>query len=371
MQPAYQGIDSVYKSKADNKDIRDLLERLVPQAKAQMVDFSKQFKGRTEQETCKKIFDYIRNNFTYLADGEEQIIKLPSALLKKKVGDCKSYSLFTSSILENLGIPYSFIYTSYNSNPIPGHVYVMTENGCIIDAVYGIFNQEKKPIYKYKKNMNVRYMDYYADLDALLEIYQPDMPVNLVAHSMGGNVACTYAGIRPQRVARLVSLEGFGMGRTAPDQAAGRYQQWLDELRAPPRFNSYTSFDAVAARLKKNNRRLTDEQAHFLAQHWAKQTGPAEVTLRSDPKHKFVNPVLTRLEELLACWRQVTAPVLWVAGDETNGRGWRTDSVQQLAERKAAFRDFREIKLQDCGHMMHHDQPVKLAAIIEGFLARH
>ena len=213
--------------------------------------------------------------------------------------------------------------------------------------------------------------DYYADLDALLEIYQPDMPVNLVAHSMGGNVACTYAGIRPQRVARLVSLEGFGMGRTAPDQATGRYQQWLDELRAPPRFNSYTSFDAVAARLKKNNRRLTDEQAHFLAQHWAKQTGPTEVTLRSDPKHKFVNPVLTRLEELLACWRQVTAPVLWVAGDETNGRGWRTDSVQQLAERKAAFRDFREIKLQDCGHMMHHDQPVKLAAIIEEFLTRH
>ena len=213
--------------------------------------------------------------------------------------------------------------------------------------------------------------DYYADLDALLEIYQPDMPVNLVAHSMGGNVACTYAGIRPQRVARLVSLEGFGMGRTAPDQATGRYQQWLDELRAPPRFNSYTSFDAVAARLKKNNRRLTDEQAHFLAQHWAKQTGPTEVTLRSDPKHKFVNPVLTRLEELLACWRQVTAPVLWVTGDETNGRGWRTDSVQQLAERKAAFRDFREIELQDCGHMMHHDQPVKLAAIIEEFLTRH
>lgn len=158
MQPAYQGIDSVYKSKADNKDIRDLLEKLVPKAKAQMVDFSKQFKGRTEQETCKKIFDYLKNNFTYVADGEEQIIKLPSALLKKKVGDCKSYSLFTSGILENLGIPYYFVYVSYNINPIPGHVYVTTNDGCIIDAVYGIFNQEKKPIYKYKKNMNVRYM---------------------------------------------------------------------------------------------------------------------------------------------------------------------------------------------------------------------
>jgi hypothetical protein len=158
MKPKFEGIDSVYKSKADNKDIRDLLERLVPKAKSQMIEFSKQFKGRTEQETCKKIFDYLKNNFTYVADGEEQIIKLPSALLKKKVGDCKSYSLFTSAILENLGIPYSFIYTSYNNNPIPGHVYVTTENGCIIDAVYGIFNQEKKPNYKYKKNMNVRYM---------------------------------------------------------------------------------------------------------------------------------------------------------------------------------------------------------------------
>ena len=158
MKPKFEGIDSVYKSKADNKDIRDLLERLVSKAKAQMVEFCQQFKGRTEQETCKKIFDYLKNNFTYVADGEEQIIKLPSALLNKKVGDCKSYSLFTSGILENLGIPYHFVYASYTTNPIPGHFYVTTDKGCIIDAVYGIFNKEKKPNYKYKKNMNVRYM---------------------------------------------------------------------------------------------------------------------------------------------------------------------------------------------------------------------
>jgi hypothetical protein len=156
--PSFQGIDVVYKSQADNKDIRDLLVNLVPQAKAQMVEFSKSFRGRNSKETCKKIFDYIKNNFTYVADGGEQIIKLPSALLKKKVGDCKSYSLFTASILENLKIPYKFVYTSYNSNPIPQHVYVITEDGCIIDAVYGIFNKEKKPTYRYTQDMNVRYM---------------------------------------------------------------------------------------------------------------------------------------------------------------------------------------------------------------------
>jgi len=158
MKPQFEGIDAVYKSKADNKDIRDLLVKLVPKAKRQMVTFSQQFKGRTQQETCKKIFDYLKSNFTYVADGNEQIIKLPSALLRKRVGDCKSYSLFTASILENLKIPYKFVYTSYSSNPIPQHVYVVTENGCIIDAVYGIFNEEKKPTYKYIQDMNVRYM---------------------------------------------------------------------------------------------------------------------------------------------------------------------------------------------------------------------
>ncbi len=135
MQPAFQGIDVTYKSRADNKDIRDLLFSLVPEARAQMVKMSKQFRGRNEEETCRKIFDYIKANFQYSADGKEQVIKLPSALLKYKVGDCKSYALFTAAILENLKIPYKFVFTSYNSNPIPGHVYVTTDGGCIIDVV--------------------------------------------------------------------------------------------------------------------------------------------------------------------------------------------------------------------------------------------
>lgn len=158
MKPRFQGIDNVYKTKADNKDIRDLLEKLVPEATKQMSSFAQQFRGATQEQTCRNIFNYIKNNFRYVADQEEQIIKLPSALLRKKVGDCKSYSLFTASILSNLGIPYHFVYASYNDNPIPHHVYVETENGCKIDVVYGIFNKEKKAKYKYKKNMNVRYM---------------------------------------------------------------------------------------------------------------------------------------------------------------------------------------------------------------------
>jgi hypothetical protein len=168
MNVPFEGIDKVYKSQADNKDIRDLLMSLVPKARKQMKDQAAKFRGRNERETCKRIFDYLKNNFTYVADGGEQIIKLPSALLRYKTGDCKSYSLFTSAILENLKIPYKFVYASYNTNPVPGHVYVVTESGCIIDAVYGKFNEEKTPTYKYSQNMNVRYMgsiDSYSTND--------------------------------------------------------------------------------------------------------------------------------------------------------------------------------------------------------------
>ena len=126
----------------------------------------------------------------------------------------------------------------------------------------------------------------------------------------------------------------------------------------------------MAARLHKNNPRLTAEKARFLAQHWAQQADSGEIILRFDPRHKIVNPVMNRVEELIACWQRITCPTLWVVTNEVDPRNWRKDSPAQLLERKQAFRNFTEALLDDSGHMMHHDQPQKLAAIIEAFLLR-
>ena len=214
------------------------------------------------------------------------------------------------------------------------------------------------------------FQDYYADLDALLDIYSPGTPTKVVGHSMGGNIACTYSGIRPGRVEKLISLEGFGAGRGKPEIAPGRYERWLNDLKEPPALRPYASFDAVAERLRKNNRRLTEDKAQFLARHWAQQSDNGEIILRFDPRHKIVNPVMNRVEELIACWQRVTCPVLWVMTNEVDPRNWRKDTPAQLQERKQAFRDFSETLLEDSGHMMHHDQPQKLATIIEEFLLR-
>lgn len=208
--------------------------------------------------------------------------------------------------------------------------------------------------------------DYIADLDLLLDHIEPN-PVNLVGHSLGGNVASVYAGVKPARVAKLVNLEGFGMQATRPEQAPKRYARWLEELRDPSRLRPYASFAALADRLQQGNSRLSREKAGFLARHWGREEG-AGVVLRGDPAHKIVNPVLYRYEEVRACWQQVAAPVLWVdaAGSDTLKRIGL--DAEQHAERRAAFRNLTYETVQDAGHMLHHDQPEAVARLIEGFL---
>ena len=210
--------------------------------------------------------------------------------------------------------------------------------------------------------------DYIADLDRLLERIQPGAPVDLVGHSLGGNVAALYAGVRPERIARLVNLEGFGMQRTHHDQAPGRYAMWLDELRDPPQLKSYAGFAALADRLQKNNPRLRRDRAQFLAQHWGRLADDGQVVLRGDPAHKIINPVLYRYEEARACWQAIRAPVLWVDAAESEIPKRMKLGAEDYADRRNAHRDLRYVTVENAGHMLHHDQPERVAGLIGEFL---
>lgn len=211
--------------------------------------------------------------------------------------------------------------------------------------------------------------DYLADLDVLLRHIEPATAVNLVGHSLGGNVAAMYAGVQPQRVAKLANLEGFGMAPTRSEQAPKRYARWLEELRDPPGLRPYTNFAALEDRLMQGNPRLAREKAHFLARHWGRDNEDGTVTLRSDPAHKIINPVLYRYEEVRACWEQVQAPVLWVDAAEsvTLKRIGLTEA--QHAERRAVFKNLRYETVPEAGHMLHHDQPEAVARLLEAFFA--
>jgi pimeloyl-ACP methyl ester carboxylesterase len=213
--------------------------------------------------------------------------------------------------------------------------------------------------------------DYLGDLDALLTTQWPGQPVDLLGHSMGGNVVMSYAGVRPQRIRRLVNLEGFGLPATTPEDAPSRLAAWLDDLGRPAALKDYASVDEVAARLCANNPRLPPDRAAWLAPHWARPDGSGRWQILGDAAHKRTNPVLYRVEEILATWRAITAPLLWVEGAATDTeRWWRGRYTRQEFEQRLnqVGSPVRRVTLADAGHMLHHDQPEALARELQAFL---
>ncbi|MBB3211259.1 pimeloyl-ACP methyl ester carboxylesterase [Herbaspirillum sp. Sphag1AN] len=213
--------------------------------------------------------------------------------------------------------------------------------------------------------------DYLADLDAILKHYAPEEAVNLLGHSMGANIVAMYAGVRPHRIARLVNLEGFGLPTTKPQQAPGRYAKWLDELQSSPELRTYSALEGVIARLKKTNPRLSNERATFLAAHWSRQNDEGQWEILGDPAHKNVNPILYHVDEVTACWQQITAPVLWVEAEHTDIWRWFGENAlarEEIDRRMTYLGDVRVEMIPEAGHMLHHDQPELLAATVERFL---
>ncbi|MFY9509397.1 MAG: alpha/beta hydrolase [Rubrivivax sp.] len=212
--------------------------------------------------------------------------------------------------------------------------------------------------------------DYLADLDQLLDRIAPDSAVDLLGHSMGGNVVMSYAGLRPERVRCLVNLEGFGLPETHAEQAPKRLLQWLDELKTPAQLRSYDTLEAVAERLMANNPRLTPDKAAWLAPHWAALQADGRWHVQGDPAHKRVNPVLYRKDEVLATWKRIEAPVLWVEGQDTDITRWWGQRYprEDFEARLALVRRLRRHALPACAHMLHHDQPAALAACVVEFL---
>jgi hypothetical protein len=155
--PKFAGVKTDLLTDADNSDLRKAIKDAVPEAVEQTKELAPYFKATNERETCKRIFDFLKSRVKYKADDYRQVVQLPSAILRKNaVADCKSLSLFTGAILQNLGIPWHFVLASYTDSPVPGHIYCVTDSGCIIDVVWGKFDEEKEPNHRYK--MKVSYL---------------------------------------------------------------------------------------------------------------------------------------------------------------------------------------------------------------------
>lgn len=212
--------------------------------------------------------------------------------------------------------------------------------------------------------------DYYADLDCLLKHFSPDRSVRLVGHSMGANISASYAGTRPERVAQLVMLDFLGLKPAIDDNSPRLLGNWLRNLENGPPRSLYPTAEAFAARLLESNPRLTEERATFLSWHISRVNADSTVEMASDPWHRVPSPLPYHIDDSLACWRRIKAPVLLAIAEHGFVVRRFGNEPQEFVRRRGSIPNLQCVDIPDSGHNVQHDQPELVAQAIEAFLTR-
>jgi len=211
--------------------------------------------------------------------------------------------------------------------------------------------------------------DYFADLEKLLDIYAPARPANLVGHSMGGNIVLHYAGIHPQRVNRVLSLEALGIRPSSPNDATQKYRQWMREILSDEPSKIYPNIELLKHSIYKGNPSLNAEMIDELVELWAEPVEDGNVNgayrLRHDHAHRYTNPARYNFEDTLAIWQEVSARVGVVMAADSP----MYHQLKQFGriEQKVADQDYT--LLEHSSHMLHLEQPAATAECIRRFFS--
>ncbi len=206
--------------------------------------------------------------------------------------------------------------------------------------------------------------DYVFDLDCVIRSFGAPT-FKLVGHSMGGTISLHYAGTFPERVTKLVLIEGIGPVGMIFSDAPIRMEKWLAEVRERGRhhFREYMSVEAGASQLRQTNPRLNERSALVLARAAMKQTDRGKWIWKFDPLHRTTAPQPFYTAQALEFLRRIECPVLIVDGKESR-QTRRTDKQ----ERYDAIAMHQRVTIDRAGHMVHQDNPVELADVVTTFL---
>lgn len=203
------------------------------------------------------------------------------------------------------------------------------------------------------------FWDYVADLDALVD--HLGGPVDLVGHSMGGSVAVLFAGARPERVRRLVLVEGLGPPESG-HEALPRGRKFLEARRVVPEHRVMRDVHEAVERIRRANPNIPAPVAQRLASRTVKPV-PGGVVWTWDPRHRARSPYPFRADTFGTFLAAVTAPTLVIDG------GASPFALPDAAERLANLRACTRATIEGAGHLVHHDRPAALASAIEVFLS--
>ncbi len=196
-----------------------------------------------------------------------------------------------------------------------------------------------------------------------------DDEVTIVSHSMGGNVALRYAGTFPDKVRKIVAIEGLGPSPKRQEEMRAdpypqRMAEWIEKKRAAaartPR--KYDSIEAAFARMIEENSYLTEAQARHLTLHGVTRNEDGTYSWKFDP-HLNVWHVEDVADEFLhQTWAAITAPTLLLYGADS----WASNP--QGDGRLEHFENAKVIEFENAGHWLHHDQFDRFMQTLRDFL---
>jgi pimeloyl-ACP methyl ester carboxylesterase len=210
------------------------------------------------------------------------------------------------------------------------------------------------------------FVDYVFDVADLVEQLVPTgAPLLLVGHSMGGTIANLFTGTFPERVRRLVLLEGAGPPDSPFDVAPARMRNWVEEVRAlrarPPR--RMTTRDEALRRLVGNHPRVAEDVLRGRLDALARELPDGGLLWKADPLHGTRAPVPFMAATWSAFAKRATCPVLFVSGGPL---GWHPADEET---RVSSFATLERAEIPGAGHMMHWTEPAKLTRLLLQFFA--
>ncbi len=206
----------------------------------------------------------------------------------------------------------------------------------------------------------------------------------LFGHSLGGHLVTRYAALFPAAVAAVIAAEGLGPPRRphVGDEAAelAAYREMLENrvLRHIKRNpgGKLSGIDEVCARLLKNNPRLHPQLAHDIAPHLVRKSADGGLQWAFDPRASSVF-LGTSEADNARFWRALQAPTCLISGAlsyeywgrELGGSGFSGQFAEgEMEQRLAHFRHAEHHWFDKSGHMVHYDEPQRLAQLSRKFL---
>ena len=210
---------------------------------------------------------------------------------------------------------------------------------------------------------------FIYDLAQLIH-QQTSGPVNLIGHSMGGNIATRFTGLYPELIRRLVCIEGLGPSpkMEAELNAKGieaRLRGWVDEQRqlAARQPRRYATLADALARMRAENAHLSEAQAEHLTRHGVRQNEDGTYTWKFDPYVRSWPPIDSTREEIRQLWGRIACPTLLVYGTQS----WASNPAED--GRAAHFGNATVTMIEGAGHWVHHDRLEAFLSATMPFLA--